>query len=205
MKTIELYEFNELSKEAQAYAIDRYRYEFDGIDAGNLTEWFESELCDAYGLKDVEVSWSLSYSQGDGVSFTGEISEKALGVILQAYDKALYERLQAFKRRYDTQLFIDIRRVNYRYSHEYSTTIDIDVDSAVYNEDDVTSDIDTLEALIDDVSTTLERAYVDICTTLKWKGYDYIDGMESDENTIEYFLGNEVLFYESGVQAPVFK
>jgi len=205
MKTIELYEFNELNEDAKAYAIDKYRYQFSEYDAEYLTEWFESELYNAYGLEDVEVLWSLSHSQGDGVSFTGEISEDALSIILKAYDPIVYDRFQAFKRRYDTVINIDIRRVNYRYYHEYSATIDIDADSDVYNEDDVTSDIDTLEALMDDVSTTIERAYIDICQTLKREGYDYISNVESDENTIEDLLIGGCLFYENGVQAPVFK
>ena len=78
-------------------------------------------------------------------------------------------------------------------------------DSDVYNEDDVTSDIDTLEALMDDVSSALERAYIDICQTLKREGYDYIGNVESDENTAEDLILGGCLFYENGVQAPVFK
>lgn len=71
-----VYTFNELSDEAKQKAIEDYR---DGLMFDSLEEIMHEELTEVllpkYKIKPVEVDvhFSLGYSQGDGASFTGDI------------------------------------------------------------------------------------------------------------------------------------
>lgn len=79
MKTIELkiYSFNELSDKAKQYAINKY-YEnetYDYLEEDmyyNLIDLINENECKHENIK---LFYSLSYSQGDGVCFTGEITK----------------------------------------------------------------------------------------------------------------------------------
>lgn len=70
MKTITLYEFNELSKEAQDTAIRNYcpHYDMDFV----IKE--ETETLEELGFTDVSLCYRISFSQGDHVKTNGDIS-----------------------------------------------------------------------------------------------------------------------------------
>lgn len=75
-KGIRTYKFSELALKAKHRAIEDFRKSesvFDDLDARDLTDEFRSILAEDYGLEGIEVYWSLSYSQGDGVCFEGAI------------------------------------------------------------------------------------------------------------------------------------
>ena len=81
-RTIEttVYKFNELSEDAKQVAIAEYR---DGIMYEDLEIFMNDELYnlfDKYKIEDMgtTVRYSLSYSQGDGASFTGDIVVKKI-------------------------------------------------------------------------------------------------------------------------------
>jgi len=73
-----LYTFNELSSKAKERAIRDFRDDpdltWDESDSQWLTEMFEQDLADHYGLGDMKVGWGLSYTQGDGVCFSGSVN-----------------------------------------------------------------------------------------------------------------------------------
>lgn len=74
-RKIKVYTIGELSPEAKDRAIQKFResgHAFDGIDSDQLTDSFEEFLEDK-GIEDPSVNWSLGYSQGDGVCFSGSI------------------------------------------------------------------------------------------------------------------------------------
>ena len=67
----------ELSEEARARARDCWRekgWTWDQCDSDQLTAFFKEELEEEWGIDEAEVSWSLSYCQGDGVSFTANLN-----------------------------------------------------------------------------------------------------------------------------------
>ena len=83
------YSFEELSPEAQEKALEAWRYSLNR----ELPEYFleeamleelAREITGAYdlpGADDLRISYSLSYCQGDGVSFTGKVlKENAPGL-----------------------------------------------------------------------------------------------------------------------------
>jgi len=75
---IELFSFDELSKKAKARAIKDFADDpertWDYDDSERLTEMFEQDLEDHYGLGEFKVNWSLGYCQGDGVCFQGTVN-----------------------------------------------------------------------------------------------------------------------------------
>lgn len=81
MRTVEvkLYQYNELSEEAKEKAREWYR---EGNEYPFLYEYMQerlAELFEEYKITDkgTELHYSLSYCQGDGASFTGDIEWKA--------------------------------------------------------------------------------------------------------------------------------
>lgn len=77
-KKLRIYTFDELPPKAKKRAIEDVRDDpeltWDQTDSEMLTETFEQDLDDHYGLgEDMEASWSLGYSQGDGVCFKGSV------------------------------------------------------------------------------------------------------------------------------------
>lgn len=77
-KRLRIYSFKELSPKAKKRAVEDVRNDpemtWDQADSEMLTETFEQDLDDHYGLGDgMEANWSLGYSQGDGVCFKGNV------------------------------------------------------------------------------------------------------------------------------------
>lgn len=74
---VNLYKFDELSKEAKERAIKDWQedgYGWDDHDSEFLTEDFKERLREKGFYDNVEVYWSLGYCQGDGVCFKGSIN-----------------------------------------------------------------------------------------------------------------------------------
>lgn len=75
-KKLKIYFFGELSPKSKKRAIEDFRSNpdltWDQTDTDTLTETFEQDLNDHYGLgEDMKANWSLGYCQGDGVCFHG--------------------------------------------------------------------------------------------------------------------------------------
>lgn len=76
-KELLIYEFDELSEKAKEKAIELLVDDgkaWTDSDAESLSETFANDLADHFGLGDMEVCWSLSSSQGDGVAFWGKVN-----------------------------------------------------------------------------------------------------------------------------------
>lgn len=73
-KKIKLYEFNELSEDVQKKVLDRERSEIEYYGLEEDINFKLKEILKKYNISytdDLEIRYSLSYCQGDGVSFTG--------------------------------------------------------------------------------------------------------------------------------------
>jgi hypothetical protein len=132
-KTIQLFEFDELSDAAKEKAREWYR-------EGNLDyKWWDSTFDDAkaagkyIGIDVDDIRFSGFWSQGDGASFAGSYEyrkggEKALKADF-ATDKALHaiaKGLTAVQRRYFYQLGARVTFTSWpHYCHERCTSIDV--------------------------------------------------------------------------------
>ena len=83
-KTINLYKFHELTEEQQAKVIDKYSDINDELTCDLITwdEHFVQGLKEK-GFLNPDISYYLSYSQGDGASFT--CSEFDYDLLLKDY------------------------------------------------------------------------------------------------------------------------
>ena len=108
------YSFEELTPEAQEKAIEGWRYSLsmdmpeyllEEIMSEKLTEEITGEW-DSAGAEDLSLAYSLSYSQGDGVSFTGRVyKESAPGLSWP-----------------DSAIYAEFKRNSNHYSHGYTVT-----------------------------------------------------------------------------------
>lgn len=97
-KTINLYQFHELTEEQKAQVIERYRdINDDTFDCMVRDEFITLPLFEA-GFLDPEIHYSLSYCQGDGACFDcndfeihspyddGQAQELIMNVYIDSYE-----------------------------------------------------------------------------------------------------------------------
>lgn len=171
-KTIQLYEYAELSPEAKEKALSTWRNEdFDSYGLQVHLDEAISVLLERHGIVPVatadgryqsqyaRVYFSLSHSQGDGVMFEGTFHWKKWHVVIKHSG---------------------------RYYHSNSKEIDITTNDQFFDEAD--------EATCD----RFEAIYQSICKELEREGYAYIDEAESEDAFIEACNANEWTFREDG-------
>ena len=190
MKTISinLYKFSELSKESKQKAIDKwYENEDYPFLADNLTEQC-MELLKEKGLQcdKVELNYSLSWSQGDGLSFSAEriyIKPLFIEVLGQSKDKQIEAILE--------QLSYGIKGNTGRYSFASKNDIYIELETG--------NDYPNIENVIGKVREKLEDIYMEICKALEESGYAELEYRMSETEFNELCEANEYHFLESGI------
>ena len=112
--TITRYSFEDLSPEAQEKALENWRHDLyltlpDYLMEESMLEELAREITGAYdlpGAEDLKIAYSLSYSQGDGVSFSGRVNkETAPGLSWP-----------------DSATYAEFRRNSNHYFHGYTVT-----------------------------------------------------------------------------------
>jgi hypothetical protein len=177
--TVQRFAFSELSEGSRETAISKCQgtlYEY--LDEREITDYLRGQVEGALGGypdEDIEIAYSLSYCQGDGVAIYGMI-RRADAPDLTWPEGAAY---------------VTMTRNSYghHYSHYNSFSIDI---------------CDEEGEIVDDFDGTgiLETQLRDLCRELERAGYKYIEGMTSREAAIEYLENEEgeidPLFLENG-------
>jgi hypothetical protein len=117
------YTFDELSQEAKDHAIENERssmYE-------SMGDWWyepiiegETEKLESEGFDDIEIQFTGFNSQGDGASFTGKISDKAIFV-----NETLGMKVKDIIL---DNMSISVIRTDTRHVHENSVRLDCEVD-----------------------------------------------------------------------------
>lgn len=168
-RTITTYTFDELSKEAQAKAIEDHRTFISETMDDQLSESMREKLDEL--LKENQITdydirslyYSLSYSQGDGAMFEGIIRWKNWEVV--------------------------IAHVGHYYNSN-SKEISITNPNADAATDDAYAD--------DKVYEEFETLYQKICKQLEKYGYGWIDNELEEENVKEELRMNEYEFLRNG-------
>lgn len=199
MKTVNIYNFAELSDDAKKKAIGNYRTTY-GFSAFELEDYMDNEFADRLGTLTNEFgyNYSLSHCQGDGVCFFGEI----IGSDLYALAKLVYNGNtpnnieEAIKNEMIDKVSFD--KVNTHYCHKYTVEITVhyplDVDEEL-SDNDCNAIINFQKAITD--------WYRDTCDELEHGGYDTIERLQSDDfiattlsdDDVEHYLadGTKVL------------
>lgn len=169
---IKLYNFDELSPEAQKVAHEEWK---KGNDYMFLSDCMNERLYELLkenniidtndtskaGTKPTPVMYSLSYSQGDGAMFEG---------------------------RFKWRDYIAVVKHSGHYYHYNSKTI------AMYKDDGINNDEISDQKIIDEFN----EIYVSICKKLARYGYDFIEYQDSLEAFIEACEANGYTFEENG-------
>lgn len=187
-----LFQFNELSEDAQERAIQRFR------DINTDHEWYDStveslaEELENIGFNDPQISFSGFWSQGDGASFTSKRANVE-SLIEALKDSPHHRKYKRFLTKIADYLSVTVERINHRYSHQYSARAVVDsclpgrrvhLDALINRFED---DVESLRLeLSNTIYETLEKEY---------------EFLTSDQIVIETIEANEYEFLECGTLA----
>ena len=177
--TVRRFTFSELSEGARERAITKLQDTLlEYLDEREITDYLRGQIEGALGGypdEDIEIAYSLSYCQGDGVAIYGMLRRS------DAPDLTWPEGAD--------HVMLTRNSWGHHYSHWNSFNVEIyDVDGETVDDSDGTR--------------ILETQLRDLCRELERAGYKYIEGMTSREAAIEYLENEEgeidPLFLENG-------
>jgi hypothetical protein len=193
MKTaqITVYKFEELSEEAQKIAINDYINSIDYIELDWLIWQFEDEAKEK-GFENPKFQYSLSNSQGDGLSFSFDYfnSEKLTEIIKEITSKK-------------TNWFLDIvensiysisgkgNKGHYCYAKENQVELEENYNSFNYP---------NIMELHEKILEKIRLLYIYICSEFEQRGYEQIEHEFSEENARFWLIENDFTFLENGQQ-----
>ena len=176
-KTLKLYSFSELNEEAKEVAKENY---YNNEDYEWLKEALECEL-EAYDVLDlfsnIDLKYSLSYCQGDGLSFSADVNKEKL-LLPYKVSEMIKENI-----------CVEVKKNNGRYSFASANDVDVWVDNI--KSDDMKS-----TEIVDKIKSDLQVYYLDICGKLKQYGYEQIEYRADNTEFRELVEGVDYL--ESG-------
>lgn len=177
--TVQRFAFSELSDNSREIAILKCQDTLlEYLDEREITDYLRGQIEGALGGypdDDIEIAYSLSYCQGDGVAIYGMIRRA------DAPDLTWPEGAD--------HVTMTRNSWGHHYSHYNSFSVDVyDAEGEIVGEGDGTR--------------ILETQLRDLCRELERAGYKYIEGMTSREAAIEYLKNEEQeidpLFLENG-------
>ena len=166
--------FEELTKEEQQEIIERERNDIDWDSyTEDLEMMFEENIYENFpAISNMKMCFSLNYCQGDGVSFTGTITDKE--GITELFKKVYGDIPLKVKRVIPHIYSIELERTNHHYTHPYTVTTVI---TDEWNDYSHTRFLKLLEQIKNDIN----EYRIDFCTQLEKHGYAYMDEVSSDE------------------------
>jgi hypothetical protein len=177
--TVRRFAFSELTEGARERAITKLQNTLlEYLDEREITDYLRGQIessLGGYPDEDIEIAYSLSYCQGDGVAIYGMIRRA------DAPDLTWPEGAD--------HVTLTRNSWGHHYSHYNSFSVDV---------------CDEEGEIVDDFDGTgiLETQLRDLCRELERAGYKYIEGMTSREAAIEYLENEEgeidPLFLENG-------
>jgi hypothetical protein len=177
--TVRRFAFSELSTHSRETAISKCQGTLlEYLDEREITDYLRGQIEGSLGGcpdEDIEIAYSLSYCQGDGVAIYGMLRRSDAPDLTWPVNA--------------DHVTLTRNSWGHHYSHWNTFSVEIyDVDGETVDDSDGTR--------------ILETQLRDLCRELERAGYKYIEGMTSREAAIEY-LENEQgeidpLFLENG-------
>ena len=183
------YEFNELSEEAKEKAIEEFRSgKYIHLD-------FFNDCCveklEDLGFVNPKLQYSLSYCQGDGLSFSAEKYTKFEELYLKQLGKGKEKTAKLLAE--NTTFICEGNQGNYCFAH----VSDIDIYIENYTSS-MNTNLENIDKVVSDVLEDLQGIYMEICNELEKEGYEDIEYQLSDESIIEDIICNDYEFTEEG-------
>ena len=182
------YEFDELDEEAKLNVRNSM---CEMIDLTFMVEKFEQDL-EAKGIYEPKISYSGFWSQGDGLSFTGGVSDELIKKFINEKD---YPIIFGLKDKWD--ISIGIERTNSRYVHSSTVKAFVVEDRTLCKDIDNQDKYDKeIEELLSDINSWKDKECAEMYESLE-KEYYY---ESSDESISELCKDNGYLFNKFGKQ-----
>jgi len=207
-KTIKLYSFKELNDDTQENIISNYLQDLPGWWSDDVEERIRNEA-QSLGIEDFDFSWSGFWSQGDGLSFTGNVEFKNWFYILterltpeefiKLCGKMPHELVQRQEKNRILWGKCLIERTSHMYCHE--NTVSVSEPDSTLGWDErrgLPSDNDIMIRFGKAAQKCLNEWKNEMCN--KW----YADLQEAYEahierdNIIENIMGHDLLFTHNG-------
>jgi len=185
IRKIKVYAFNELKEEVKERVIENYRGDYDFEQESECLMETAHEIAKEYGFHDSEFNWSLTYSQGDGVSFVcSDINLKKL------LKKArITKQFKPFLKLWSQDLlYLAVKRIDSHYYHKRTITLDYEIFDYDLKESE--------QALFNDFLKAITNIIYGICDRVEAEGY-LAFGL-NDETILDNFEANEYEFTANG-------
>jgi hypothetical protein len=187
--------FKELKSAIQEVLIDE-EHNNECQDRQHFTEMCTdsmTENLEGWGLPTEDLEYRLSYSQGDGVAFYGEIDMERLSFLTKE-QKEMLGKFEYFT--------VTIYRNQFGHHYSHSKTMELDVDYDFVCKDMISKDVTKM----DDFAEELEQEILEYVRTksreLETYGYeyfypdlddvDYKEGITSKLSADNYFINGDV-------------
>jgi len=189
MKTIEiqLYSFDELSEGAKQNAIEKYRNS-DHVYLDFFNDDAKEQIENSGFKGNVSLSYSLSYCQGDGLSFSCDYFDKLNELFTEVLGTGKQKTIDCLINNSSFKL----KSNNHHYCYASKSDLDFYLDNYYVKSQS------NIDLVIDKVREKLEDLYMDLCKDLENQGYQDIEYQRSDEAISENLIANEYEFTENG-------
>ena len=170
-ETVNIYKYDELSDKAKRKVLERYREHNDFLFLSNDLKEELNTLLEEHKIEvqqNLQLYYSLSYSQGDGCCFVGDFIWNNYRISIKHDNSCRYYHNQS----------VDIN-INSKFnSNGEDVEISSDEENVAYNE--------------------FKNIYKEICDKLEDSGYAIIDNENSEEYIKDSIEANEEEFYDNG-------
>ena len=180
MKTIEIYKFEELNKDTQNTIIEREREKTE-----IYLDFFYDDCIEIikkngfYG--NVKLEYSLSYSQGDGLSFSFDYYDNLMQLFTDILGTEKKKTIECIV----NNISLNCKGNNGRYCYAHRNDINLELDNYYVKSSE------NIDDLISEVESNLRDIYIDLCEQLEQQGYSEIEYQYSDECIIDYLNSHE--------------
>lgn len=190
MRTVrtKVYDFEELSPEAQQVAIEWFR-EGQHIYLSDFNYDAEQQIAEAGFYDKVQVIYSLNNCQGDGLSFQASRIED--DVVRRMFKEVMGEGKDRSIQTIMDDCEFRCTGNNGRYC--YASRRDL---SYEYNGSSTSSE--NIERVVGLVEEKLQDLYMELCSKLEKEGYAEIEYQMSDEYIKDTIIANEYEFTKDG-------
>ena len=212
---VEVYEYHELPDDVKKTVLDRERelMSYDSCWIYDLKYLFDDMLADkgikAYPTEDLEFAISLSYCQGDGVGFFGNLDTEYLFDDNKEF-KDIFSILLPLIKDYNAtdpnyhislhdEISVNIGKTNSFSSIAMQVDVDIpDINDMIYTAHLPEDTEDVIEQERKDFEVYFQQWFDDIANEFERIGYADMEARESEDNIVENLDGNDIRFLKNG-------
>ena len=200
LKTIKLFTFEELEETIKKKIINQEKEALTEMRGEYLSDELYCQCFDKYKIdcKNLDLNYSFSYSQGDGVSFEMDevlnydnIKNNKDLTVFDDYIIKTYKNTDLFDEVLEIieNINFKLERINTYYSHKFTCKM-------YWNEKEENSSFYLNQDFINKIKNDLYNIYKEVCDYLEEFGYSFLE--ISDDEVVEYLKDEDDLYFKNG-------